>query len=224
MTKQKENSMKRKTVIAVMSALIASGALVFAQDSDSKDKSQDKSASAKSDDSGKQVQDAAGASTPKLVVSDSVTAQATVEDINKEDRTVTLKTDKGDTEKVKVGPAVENFDQIQKGDKVTATYYESAAISMLKPGQAAPEKPEEAKAFMVAAKGEKPAAVAVKAEEATATIEDIDKDNRSVKLKGPEGNTKTVKVGEAVDLDKLQKGDEVKVVVTQALAMKVSKQ
>ncbi len=214
--------MKRKTVIAVMGALITSGALAFAQDSDSKDKAQDKSA--KADDSGKQVQEAAGASTPKLVVSDSVTASATVEDINKEDRTVTLKTDKGDTEKVKVGPAVENFDQIQKGDKVSATYYESAAISMLKPGQAAPEKPEEAKAFIVAAKGEKPAGMAVKTEEATATIEEIDKDKRSVKLKGPEGNTKTVKVGEAVDLDKLQKGDEVKVVVTQALAMKVSKE
>jgi hypothetical protein len=63
---------------------------------------------------------------------------ATVEDINRDTREVTLKGPLGNVVKVKVDPSVGNLQRIKKGDRITATRTEALAVSV-----EAPESPSE---------------------------------------------------------------------------------
>ena len=55
-----------------------------------------------------------------------------------------------------------------------------------------------------------------------ATIDAIDKDAETVTLKGPEGNTKTVKVRNPANLEKVAVGDQVMITLTRAVAVDVT--
>jgi hypothetical protein len=162
-------------------------------------------------------------SKPAYVVAETNLVKATVEDVNQKKREVTLKDQEGNKLKMKVSDDVRNFDQVRKGDQVLAGYYQSAAISVNKPGEA-PAEPGQEEAMIVSPKGEKPGGIAVKTTQVTATVEDIDYPKREVKLKGPEGNTVTIKVGDRVKrLDEVKKGDQVVARYTEALAVSMSK-
>jgi hypothetical protein len=159
--------------------------------------------------------------TPELKASDMVTTTATVQDINKTKRTVTLKGEDGKTVEVKAGPNVQNFDQIKKGDQVKMAYYESAAISIRKPGDP-PAATGEKDTVLAPEAGGKPGKTEIKTVQTAATVEKIDPAKREVTLKGPEGQSKTIKVKEDVKgFDRLQKGDQVVVRHTEAFAVKV---
>jgi len=158
---------------------------------------------------------------PELKASDLVTTTATVEDIDKAKRTVTLKGEGGNTVEVKAGENVKNFDQIKKGDQVKMAYYESAAISIRKPGDP-PAATGEKETVLAPEAGGTPGKAVIKTVQVAATVEKIDTQKREVTLKGPEGKSKTVKVKEdAKDLDRLQTGDQVVVRYTEAFAIKV---
>jgi len=158
----------------------------------------------------------------QATASDSMTIKATVEDIDPATRTVTLKGEGGKTVSVKCGDEVRNFDQIKKGDQLTVKYYESVAFGLRKPGE--PPSAEEQSALLRSEPGQKPGGVAIKTVQISATIESIDKATREVTLKGPEGNTKIVKAGDAVkNFERLKEGDQVVATVTQALAIDVTK-
>ena len=159
--------------------------------------------------------------TQELKASDMVTTTATVEEIDKAKRTVTLKGEGGKTFEVKAGENVKNFDQIKKGDQVKAAYYQSAAISIRKPGDP-PAQTGEKETVLAPEAGETPGKVVIKTVQAAATVEKIDNEKREVTLKGPEGKSKTIKVkDESKDLDRIQTGDQVVVRYTEALAIKV---
>jgi Cu/Ag efflux protein CusF len=68
----------------------------------------------------------------------------------------------------------------------------------------------------------KPAVTEAAAVSITATVEAIDYKNRSITLKGPEGNTQTMVVGpEATRFDKVKKGDVVQVDYLESVAVVV---
>ena len=67
----------------------------------------------------------------------SVEATATIEAIDHTGRLVTLKGKDGNTETIYAGPEVKRFDELKVGDTVTFRYYESVAVHIRKPGQAA---------------------------------------------------------------------------------------
>jgi hypothetical protein len=158
--------------------------------------------------------------TPELKASDMVTTTATVEDIDKATRTVTLKGEGGRTVEVKAGENVKNFDQIKKGDQVKMAYYESAAISIRKPGDP-PAETGEKETVLAPEAGGTPGKAVIKTVQAAATVEKIDAEKREVTLKGAEGKSKTIKVKEDKDLDRLKTGDQVVVRYTEAFAIKV---
>jgi hypothetical protein len=161
-------------------------------------------------------------SKPGVVAIDSITSKATVEDVDLKNRTVTLKDEEGKTEKVKVGPEVRNLDQVKKGDTVRTTYYQSAIIQVRKPTNGPSRREREV--LVRAPRGQTPAGAIVNTAEITATIEDIDYEKRTVTLKGPEGNVRTLKVSPDVkNLSDVKKGDELLVDLTEALAIEVSK-
>lgn len=158
---------------------------------------------------------------PEVKASEMVTKTATVEDVDQEKRTVTLKGEGGKTVTVKVGKDVQNFDRIKKGDQVKAAYYESAAISIRKPGDP-PAETGEKDTVLAPEGGDKPAKAEIRTVQVAATIENVDPKTREVTLKGPEGKSKTIKVKEDVkNFDRLQKGDQVVIRYTEALAVKV---
>jgi hypothetical protein len=65
----------------------------------------------------------------------SVEARASVTAIDPATRTVTLKTEGGETVDVAAGSQVKNFDQIRVGDVVKATYTESIAFQVVPKGE-----------------------------------------------------------------------------------------
>ena len=58
--------------------------------------------------------------------SESVTATATIQAIDKANRLVTLKDETGAEDSMQVGPAMKRFDELKVGDKVKVTFTESA--------------------------------------------------------------------------------------------------
>lgn len=168
-----------------------------------------------------------GGDKPAVVFADVVSTQATVTDVNKSDRTVTLQTEDGRELTVEAGPEVKNFDQIEKGDKVTAEYHEATAIVVRTPDAAGGSSAAPVTQYNeaeVAPPGQKPAGVVTEVTEIVATVEDIDYDKREMTLKGPRGNTRTVGLGEEVQNPQaIKKGDEVVVRYTEEVAVAVTK-
>ena len=69
-----------------------------------------------------------------------LTATARVVSVDHANRTVRLRGPKGRTFTVGVGPEVQKFDQVRRGDTVTVQYYESVAFTLGKPGTATPRR------------------------------------------------------------------------------------
>ena len=117
--------------------------------------------------------------------------------------------------------AVKNFPQIKKGDDVNVGYYESVALAVGKPGEMLTPT-SRSEALVTSPAGQKPGATAVAVSDITATVEDIDRENREVTLKGPEGNVVKVKVDPSVgNLERSKKGDQITASRTEALAISV---
>jgi hypothetical protein len=156
------------------------------------------------------------------VVVDVVAVEATVEAIDYDKRVITLKGPEGNVRAFKVRKNIKNFDQIKVGDKIKSEYVESFAVFIRKSDK--PASADEAREVMVAPKGQKPEAAAVDTVEVTAKVEAIDYKNRTVSLKGPEGNTRTFTVDKRVKgFKKIKKGDDVTLRHTEAFVVSVVK-
>ena len=142
--------------------------------------------------------------------------------IDKMDRHVTLRRPDGSDVTIEVDKSAQNFDQIELGDQVKVEYYESVAIYLGQQGQ----QPEASAGVAAArsAKGEKPAVMAVETVEIVATVQEINKEKRTVTLKGPHGKLITLKVDKsAKGFDNLKKGDAIHARHTEAVAISVEK-
>lgn len=159
---------------------------------------------------------------PAGVVVGSTTLKATVDAIDYDKRTVVLRSEDGSTTtKMDVGPEVKNFKQVKKGDVLVVEHVESVALVVVPKGEAPSAKG--GSSYVETAKlGEKPRRVEVNTVEVVATVDAIDYKARTVTLRGPEGNTRTLKVGpEAKRFDNVKKGDEVYVSYTETTAISV---
>ena len=152
----------------------------------------------------------------RLSKSESVTVKATIEAINPTDRTVTLKGPQGNLVVVQADKKVKRFDKLKVGDEVTATYTESIAVRVRKPGEAAPLK----EASGINLREGKPGATATQEETMSVTIENIDLAAPSVTVKGPEGRVVSFRVRDVKNLEGLKVGDTVDITYTRALLLK----
>jgi hypothetical protein len=166
---------------------------------------------------------AAAAATPVVsgtIEEGTVTVTATVEAVDLKKRVVTLRGPEGNLVKVQADERVKNLPQVKKGDIVSATYYESLVYDVRKPGQAEPGVAV-AQDVVTAKPGQKPAAAGAQAVMVTSTIEAIDKKNKTVTLKAPDGTSTTIKVKDPSRLDKVAVGDLVEITYTEAVAIAV---
>ena len=147
--------------------------------------------------------------------------KATVQNVDKEKREVTLKGEGGNTVTVRVPETARNFDQIKPGDVVTAKYTESIAVAVRKSDE--PPSSTGRESITRAPLGQRPAAQRTSMTQISARVEKIDRENRELTLMGPQGNTTTVKVPEDIKkFDELKDGDQVVVNATQSMAIEVS--
>ena len=157
-----------------------------------------------------------------VVAAAAVQVTATVLEIDHATRTVTLKAADGREESFVVDEAVKNLDQVNKGDVVVATYAEALAYEVKKSG-ASGTVGEVAVGAGTAKPGEKPVGVIAREVTVTVTITAIDEKAPTVTFKGPQGNTRTVKVQDPAKLKDVKVGDQVDITYTQALALSVEK-
>jgi hypothetical protein len=158
-----------------------------------------------------------------IELSEAVSITAEVYGVEKIDRTLWLIGPNKNVVEIEVSEDAKNFDQLEIGDIVHITYYESVALYLGTSG----EKPDEQTESMVvrAPEGETPGGTAVEITDISASVISIDKENRFVTLKGPLGNSITTYVDESVrSFDKLKVGDVIHARYTKALAISVELQ
>lgn len=148
-----------------------------------------------------------------------VEVTATVAKIDHKTREVTLKTEEGEEFSFVASDEVTNLAQVKKGDIVTVTYAEALAYEVMKGGQ--PMAPEMTVAGGAAEPGMKPAGAIARQATVTVLITAIDPSVPSVTFKGPQGNTRTIKVLHPEKLQGVSVGDTVQITYTEALALKV---
>jgi len=145
---------------------------------------------------------------------------ATVTAVDTANRLVTLK-GKKETETIKMGPEVVNFDQIKVGDQVKVTVSQGVVLSLQAPGAKAVE-PSVTAAGEAAAVGAKPAGEVKVGIKGTVTVSRIDMKTRLVTLTGAEGRSYKVKAAPDVQIDKLKVGDKVLAEYTESVGIAVT--
>ena len=148
-----------------------------------------------------------------------VRVRGTVSAVDKERGTVTLKGPKGRTITLEVKDKAK-LDAINVGDPVVANYVEAVAVSLSKQGTPGVSTQE---TRLTSKPGETPAGGVGREVTVTATVTAIDKKANTVTIKGPAGNTETVKARDPKNLAKLKVGDMIDITYTQALAISLDK-
>jgi len=152
-------------------------------------------------------------------ITNAVSISASVEAIDKAQRTVTLKGPKGNLKTVTAGPDVRNFDQIKVGDMVVVRYLESLTLTLKKDGKELLTKSEATDAARAKA-GEKPAAIAGRQVEVTANEIAVDAASQTVMLKGPQ-RTVDLRIPDPKQFKLVKVGDQIQATYTEALALSV---
>jgi ribosomal protein S17 len=160
------------------------------------------------------------AAKPKAQTAAVVTLRGTVEAIDKEKQTVTLKGPKR-TLVVQVQDP-KKLDAIKVGDPVVGKYYEALAFEVKKAGTATPGMTAQ-QGVASSKPSETPAGAVGQQVTVTVTITEIDKKAGTVTVKGPEGGTETIKARDPKNLDAVKVGDLVEITYTRALAIALDK-
>jgi len=158
-----------------------------------------------------------------VVVADSMETIVTVVDVDREARTVTVRGEKGHMTMINVPERAQNLDQVVPGSRFKVQYVRSVALSLRKGSGVASSNT--GSTVELAAKGDTPGGTMVSVHQVNAVVEALDRDSRSVTLRGPEGGPFDVQVGEEVKAyGDIEVGDTVTVEYTEGLAMHMIKQ
>lgn len=151
------------------------------------------------------------------------TASATVTNIDRENNEVTLKDEDGNTFTVTLDKKVD-LSQISNGDKVNVQYYRSLATDFREPTAEDQRDPLVITDETIdAPEGTEPTKGDLKQIRAVVKIQNVDKDEQTVTVKGPMDNEYTLYVSDSSDLDKLKEGESITVTYTEALAVSLQK-
>lgn len=156
----------------------------------------------------------------KTLTSEARVETGTIEAIEASTRTVTLKKADGTFVSTVAGPDIVRFSELKIGDKVTAKYYENVVVRVKHPGEADVD---------TGAKGTTPSGQAMpggtraKQRTITATITAIDAAVPSITFTGPNGWKYTSRVQDTDTLAKVNVGDKVDIVWTEAVLVSVER-
>ena len=165
---------------------------------------------------------APAADKPSMFTSQTILLTAVVEAINHETREVTLRGPEGDTASFVASEEARNLGQVQVGDTVMAEYVQSMSIEVFANDGSEPGAGELSVAGRTE-KGEMPGMAAIDAVVVTATVEEINIENNTFKLKGPSGEVNEYIAQNPENLKKAEVGDIVVITYTEAIALSVEK-
>lgn len=155
----------------------------------------------------------------KGVAANVVEITASVQAVNKADRTVTIKGPRGNVQTVTAGPEVKNFDQIKVGDNVALRYMEALSLELKKGGKA-PVARTDTMAGATAKAGDKPGVGVGRQVHVTADVVAVDAATQTVSLRGPK-QTVDLKVRDPEQFKLVKVGDQVEATYTEAVALSV---
>ena len=159
---------------------------------------------------------------PSMHVGSQVALTATIEAIDPASRIVTIKGPRGNAVDIKVAEDTYNFDQLEVGDIVDINYYASVAILLQPATEAGVPMVSSEKGKSQVREEQKPQGVLTEVTNIRAIVEAIDYKNRTVELRGPEGNLFPLEVDEDVkNFNNIKQGDEVLATFTEAFSYKV---
>jgi hypothetical protein len=153
---------------------------------------------------------------PSFSATQTVQLTALVVGFNKEAKTVTLKGPEGNTKTLEAQPY--NMEKINIGDTVNVEYVQNMTIEVF-----ANDGMEPGAGVMAATaenvEGETPAAMEMVTTVATATVEEINIEANTFKLKWPSGEIKEYEARDPENLKKADVGDLVVTTYTEAIAL-----
>jgi hypothetical protein len=155
------------------------------------------------------------------VVVDTATTNATVVSVDAAQRTLLLKYPNGQTTTYQAGPEVKKFNQIQVGDVLKTTLADERALSLNK--SAALSNVSTTNSTVAVPNGAKPGAKTVRILSFTGKVLAVDPMGHQATLQLADGQTRTVRVREAVNLADFNPGDTVSVRITETTTILVER-
>lgn len=160
---------------------------------------------------------------PSFSASHSMIVSAKVEAIDHETRVVTVRKADGEALTFTASEEARNLDQVEVGDTLIAEYVETVSIEVMA-NEGMEAVVAEASAMARTEKGEMPGFVAMDATVITATVEEINLEKNTFKLKGPDGTVNEYVARNPGNLKRAAVGDLVVITVTAAVAIAVQEQ
>lgn len=160
---------------------------------------------------------------PSFSASQSMTISAVVEAIDHESRVVTVRKPDGETITFTVSDEARNLGQVEVGDALIAEYTETFSIVVMEnEGMEADEA--EVSAMARTDEGEMPGFAVMEAKVITATVEEINLEMNTFKLKGPDGTVNEYVARNPENLKRAAVGDLVVISITESIAITVESQ
>ncbi len=155
---------------------------------------------------------------PARVATSMVRSVVIVEAVDKESRELKVIDASGRRYTLAVDQSVLNFNQIEPRDRIVTAYYESVAVYVVPEG--APTMGD-ATAVELAPIGGKPGIEIADTVMISATIEALNISDRIATIRGEDGSVRSLKLADEVPLENIDVGDEVRLRITQAIAISV---
>ena len=155
---------------------------------------------------------------PARVVTSTVRSAAIVEAVNRETREIKVIDASGRRYSFIASEMVANFDQIEPRDRIITEYIESVAVAIAPAGT---PSLGDAMAIELAPIGDRPSVKAADTFMVRATIEAVNVEDRTAMLRGENGRVRTVQVPDDVPMEIVKVGDEVRMRITEAIAISV---
>jgi len=159
---------------------------------------------------------------PSFAASQTMVVTAVVEAINHETRVVTVRKNDGEEITFTASEEARNLDQVSVGDILVAEFVEKITIEVL-PGDGLGPDAAEAAVMARTEKGEMPGVAAMDSTVVISTVEDINIEANTFKLKGPDGEVTEYTARNPDNLKRSKVGDIVVITDTVAVAIMVEK-
>jgi hypothetical protein len=150
------------------------------------------------------------------------TVHGQIVSVDRDKKLVTLQTPGGKPVTVHVYNPY-NLAAAKPGEPFVAKFYEIATISKLQPGQS-PPRPSLTQGIVSAAPGQTPGAAIGSQLQFAVTVAAIDKKDKAISIKGPDGAVEVVNVANPEALDQVQAGEDIAVTLTDAVVVKLDKE
>ena len=157
---------------------------------------------------------------PSFSASQSMTVSAVVEAINQETRVVTVRRPDGEEITFTASDDVRNLAQVDVGDFLIAEYVETVSVEVMA-NDGIEADAAGVTAMARAEEGEKPGFAAMDATVVTATVEEINLEMNTFKLKEPDGSVNEYMARNPDNLKRAAVGDLVVITVTESVAIVV---